>query len=156
MAKQSDRRGATAPPPRQVAELVLEVTLLVTRLVTPQVRLLRPKRLSLSHIRALGFLDADPDATLSAVAEYVGLTPPTTSTLVDALARRGLVVRRAATHDRRCVQLRLTEAGRGALRTALAAARSALDARFAGLSPSDRALVARAMARLRPFLTRGK
>jgi len=145
-----------AKPSDRVAELVLEVTLLVTRLVTPQVRLLRPRRLSLSHIRALGFLDGDPDASLSAVAEYVGLTPPTTSTLIDGLARRGLVVRRDARHDRRRLELRLTQAGRGALRSALAAARAALDARFAGLSSSDRALVAGALARLRPFLTRGK
>ena len=49
---------------REVAEGVLEITLLVTRLVTPEVRRLRPKQLSLSHIRALGFLDANPDADL--------------------------------------------------------------------------------------------
>jgi DNA-binding MarR family transcriptional regulator len=139
-----------------VAEAVLEITLLVTRLVTPEVRRLRPKQLSLSHMRALGFLDANPDADLSAVADYVGLTLPSTSTLVDGLARRRLVVRLASPHDRRRLRLRLTGAGKGALRTALAAAQAALDARFADLSPSERTLVARAIARLRPFLTRGK
>lgn len=132
---------------------MLEITLLVTRLVTPEVRRLRPKQLSLSHVRALGFLDANPDAALSAVADYVGLTPPSTSALVDALARRGFVVRLAAPHDRRRLRLRLTGAGKGALRTALAAAQAALDARFAKLAPRERALVARAMARLRTFLT---
>jgi len=45
MAKQSRR---------EVAEEVLEITLLVTRLVTPEVRRLRPKQLSLSHMRAWG------------------------------------------------------------------------------------------------------
>src|SRR3989441_13234988 len=43
MAKQSRR---------EVAEGVLEITLLVTRLVTPEVRRLRPKQLSLSHMRS--------------------------------------------------------------------------------------------------------
>jgi len=140
---------------REVAEGVLEITLLVTRLVTPEVRRLRPKQLSLSHIRALGFLDANPDADLSAVADYVGLTLPSMSTLVDGLVRRGLVARLAAPHDRRRLRLRLTKAGKGALRTALAAAQAVLETRFADLPPGERALVHRAMTRLRPFLMRG-
>ncbi len=146
MAKQSRR---------EVAEGVLEITLLVTRLVTPEVRRLRPKQLSLSHMRALGFLDANPDADLSAIADYVGLTLPSMSTLVDGLVRRGLVVRLAAPRDRRRLRLRLTGAGRAALRSALAAAQAVLETRFAVLSPGERALVHRAMTRLRPFLTRG-
>ena len=154
MAQHSDRRGGSAPSARRVAERVLEITLLVTRLVAPEVRRLGPKHLSLSHMRALGFLDATPDAHLSAVASYVGLALPSTSSLVDGLARRGLVVRLATPpHDRRRLRLRLTGAGKGALRTGLAAARAALNARFAGLSPGERALIARAMARLRPLLT---
>ena len=140
---------------REVAEGVLEITLLVTRLVTPEVRRLRPKQLSLSHIRALGFLDANPDADLSAVADYVGLTLPSMSTLVDGLVRRGLVARLAAPHDRRRLRLRLTRAGKGALRTALAAAQAVLETRFADLPPGERALVHRAMTRLRPLLMRG-
>ncbi len=146
MAKQSRR---------EVAEGVLEITLLVTRLVTPEVRRLRPKQLSLSHMRTLGFLDANPDADLSAIADYVGLTLPSMSTLVDGLVRRGLVVRLAAPRDRRRLRLRLTGAGRAALRSALAAAQAVLEMRFADLSPGERALVHRAMTRLRPFLTRG-
>ena len=155
MTRRLARRGTTAASRRQVAEAVLEITLLVTRLVTPEVRRLRPKRLSLSHMRALGFLDANPDADLSALADYVGLALPSTSTLIDGLTRRGLVVRRAAPNDRRRLRLRLTDSGKRALGTALAAARRVLDGRFAGLSPSDRPLVARALARLRPFLLRG-
>jgi len=146
MAKQSRR---------EVAEDVLEITLLVTRLVTPEVRRLRPKQLSLSHVRALGFLAANPDADLSAVADYVGLTLPSMSTLVDGLARRGLMVRRVDPRDRRRLRLRLTGAGRAALRTTLGAARAVLETRFADLPPGERALVHRAMTRLRPFLMRG-
>src|SRR5437879_7963080 len=102
MAQHSDRRGGSAPSARRVAERVLEITLLVTRLVAPEVRRLGPKHLSLSHMRALGFLDATPDAHLSAVAGYVGLALPSTSSLVDGLARRGLAVRPATPpHGRR-------------------------------------------------------
>lgn len=143
MAKQSRR---------EVAEGVLEITLLVTRLVTPEVRRLRPKQLSLSHMRALGFLDANPNADLSAVADYVGLTLPSMSALVDGLVRRGLVARLAAPHDRRRLRLRLTATGNKALRSALVAAEAVLETRFSDLPPAERALVVRAMARLRPFL----
>src|SRR2546429_8593639 len=122
MTRRLARRGTTAPSRRQVAEAVLEITLLVTRLVTPEVRRLRPKRLSLSHVRALGFLDANPDADLPALADYVGLALPSTSTLIDGLARRGLVVPRAPPHHRRPLRLRLTSSGTRALATALAAA----------------------------------
>ena len=106
----------------------------------------------MSHIRALGFLGANPDADLSAVADYVGLTLPSMSTLVDVLVRRGLVARLDAPHDRRRLRLRLTATGNKALRRALAAAQAVLEARFGDLPPGERALVIRAMARLRPFL----
>src|SRR2546430_2188680 len=155
MANQSGGRSAAAVSRRHVAGGVLEITLLVTRLVTPEVRRLRPKQLSVSHMRALGVLHANPDAHLSAGADCVGLTLPGMSTLVDGLVRRGLVVRLAARRDRRRLRLRLTRAGKGALRTALAAAQAVLETRFADLPPGERALVHRAMTRLRPFLTRG-
>ena len=143
--------------PRQsqrLAEAVLEVAQLVTRLVAPAVRRRQPRQLSLSHMRAMGFLDANPGATLSEVAAYVGLRLPSTSTLVDGLARRGLVARRAAAGDRRRLRLRVTAAGKGALRIARAAAQAALDAQLAGLAAGDRARIGRALARLRPLLIR--
>src|SRR3989475_3552687 len=139
---------------REVAEGVLEITLLVTRLVTPEVRRLRPKQPSLSHMRALGFLDANPDADLSAIADYVGLTLPSMSSLVDGLVRRGLVVRLAAPRDRRRLRLRLTGAGRAALRSALAAAQTVLETPFADLSPGEGALLDRPLTPLRPVPTR--
>src|SRR2546428_10723434 len=143
MAQQSGRR---------VAAEVLEVTLLATRLVTPEVRRRGRKQLSLSHMRALGFLDANPDGDLSAVADYVGLTLPSMSALVDGLVRRGLVARLAAPHDRRRLRLRLTATGNKALRARLAAAEAGLQTRFSDIPPGQRAVVLRAMAHVRPFL----
>src|SRR3989442_5852316 len=124
MANPSGRRGGAKQSRREVAEGVLEITLLVTRLVTPEMRRLRPKQLSLSHMRALGVLDAKPDADLSAIADYVGLTLPSMSTVLDRLVRRGLVVRLAAPRDRRRLRLRLTGAGPPALPSALPAAQA--------------------------------
>jgi DNA-binding MarR family transcriptional regulator len=138
-----------------VAEAVVDLTLLVTRLVTPELRRSRPKQLTLSQLRALDFLDGNRDAALSAVADYVGLALPSTSTLVDGLVRRGLVARFDAPADRRRLRLRLTGAGQRALCTALAVAQAALTPRLAALPPRERARVARALALLRPVVSRG-
>jgi DNA-binding MarR family transcriptional regulator len=147
---------AKHPQSHPLAEAVLEIAQLVTRLVAPAVRRRQPRQLSLSHMRALGFLDANPDAALSDVADYVGLRLPSTSTLVDGLARRGLVARLAAAGDRRRLRLRVTAAGKGALRTARGAAQAALDAQLAGLAAGDRVLISRALARLRFLLARAQ
>src|SRR5260370_22534926 len=156
MPKHSDPRRRPARPPRQVAEAVVALMLRVPRLVTPELRRSRPKQLTLSQLRALDFLANNPDAALSAVADYVGLALPSTSALVDGLVRRGLVARLDAPEDRRRLQLRLTGAGNRALCTALAVAQAALAPRFAALAPRERALIARTLARLRPFVTRGR
>src|SRR5216683_2408128 len=50
---------------------------------------------------------------------------------------------------------RLTGAGNRALCTALAVAQTPLASRFAALSPHECGLIARALARIRPFVTRG-
>jgi len=68
--------------------------------------------------------------------------------LIDGLVRRGLVARLAASGDRRRLRLRVTAAGKAALRKVLDAARAAIADRLADLAPRDRALVARAMARI--------
>jgi DNA-binding MarR family transcriptional regulator len=130
----------------------MDTALAVTRLVRAEVRRRRPSRLSLSELRSLGFLEASPHASLSALAADLGLTLPATSILVDRLVRRGLVGRRTAPLDRRRVMLRLTATGRARLRAARTLARAALTARLRALSPPERAAVGRAMALLHPFV----
>ncbi len=78
MTGQSARRGTTAPSRRAVAEAVLEITLLVTRLVTPEVRRLRPMRLSLSHTRGSRFPVRPRSSTGSrAAGSWYGVPPST-------------------------------------------------------------------------------
>jgi DNA-binding MarR family transcriptional regulator len=124
----------------------MNAALLVLRLVRTAVRRTRPVNLSVTELRALDYLNANPDASLSAIADYVGLALPTISVLVDGLARRGLVARLPASRDRRRLRLRVTAAGRAALRKVREAARAALADRLVELSPRERTLVARAMA----------
>src|SRR5260370_38623384 len=81
MRKPSNSRSTSTRSPGQVAEAVVELTLLVSPLVTPELRRSRPKHLTLSQLRPLDFLAGHPDSALSAVADYVGLALPSTSAL---------------------------------------------------------------------------
>src|SRR5438132_1392452 len=81
-----DQPSTRAPTAAEVAALVLNAAQLVVRLARAEVRRQHPGNLSLTQLRALDYLSADPDASLSAVADYVGLTLPSTSVLVAARA----------------------------------------------------------------------
>jgi DNA-binding MarR family transcriptional regulator len=155
MTKLLNRPRTGAPATAEVAAAVLNAAQLVLRLIRAEVRRQHPVNLSLTQLRALDYLSANPDTSLSAVADYVGLALPSVSVLIDGLARRGLVARLAPSGDRRRLRLRVTAAGKAALRKALDAARAALGDRLADLPPRDRALVARAMARISAALAPG-
>src|SRR5690348_92048 len=151
--QQFARDITSAPSVDRCAAAVMETALLVTRLVRADVRSHRPARLSVSQFRGLAFLNAHPDASLSEVADYLGLTPPSTSKLIDELVRRKLVTRRAAQHDRRRTMLRLTARGQADLRSAFDASQQTLARLLTDLSPADRAAVTRAMNLIRPLVT---
>jgi DNA-binding MarR family transcriptional regulator len=148
MTKPFDAPRNRAPTAAAIAAAVVNAAQLVVRLSRAELRCRHPANLSLTQIRALDYLSANPDTTLSAVADYVGLALPSVSVLIDGLARRALVARLAPSGDRRRLRLRLTAAGKVALRKALAAARAAVANRLAALAPRDRALIGRAMARI--------
>jgi len=141
---QSNRPATTGA----VAAAVVNTAQLVLRLVRAAVRRQHPVNLSVTQLRALDYVSANPGTSLSAVADYVGLALPSASVLVDGLARRVLVARLVASGDRRRLQLRVTPAGSAALRKVLAAARAEVAGRLADLTPRERALVARALARI--------
>ena len=138
----------------QTAELVMETVSAVTRAIRREMREHRPVEMSMQQFRALGVVRRHPNASLSAVAEHLGLTAATVSKLVDALVRRGLVTRTDSPQDRRKVVLEVTGAGRRALRVARRAALGRLAKLLGSLGESDRRAVVRAMEVLREALGR--
>ncbi len=135
-----------------LADEVTDAALRVTRLVRREVGRRQPGGLSVSQVRALGFLDWNAGASLAEVAEYIGLGAPATSRMMDDLVRRGLVRRVAAEDDRRRIALALLPEGTRALATALAAARAPLAERLQALSAPERARLSAALASLRDAL----
>lgn len=76
-----------------------------------QERLWQQARITLTQMSVLRALRAGPQSA-GKLGDAVGLSPTSTTRLVDRLERRGLVSRRRGEDgDRRCVEVRLTPAG---------------------------------------------
>ncbi len=139
--------SATIPesPADQCAQDLLAAVPLVMRFIRRQMRQHREAGLSVPQFRALIFLSVHDDASLSAMAEHLGLSLPAASRLVQLLVSRGLMERRADAGDRRRVSLSLTRHGTKAYRTALTATERALAAALNGLTPQQAGQVSTAM-----------
>ena len=138
--------------PDECARQVMEVAPLVMRAIRAEMRSHRTPDLSVPQFRALAFLSRHEGASLSAVAEHIGLTLPSMSKMIDGLVARSLVKRETHPDDRRRVTLALTARGRSLFQSAHAATQACLAGQLETLSASDRAIVERAMRILRPLL----
>ena len=114
-------------------------------------RHLRAQRrgLSMPQFRALVMIGNEPDGSLSAVAEHLALSLPTTSRLVSGLVDRGLLKRTPCPTDRRQVSLGVTARGRAVLDGAWRAAGRELAGHLRAVPPDQLAAVADAMGVVR-------
>jgi len=135
------------------AHEVLEVVMLILRIIRTVVRSRRAPDLSVQQFRSLFFLNLQPNATLSDIAENIGLTLPSMSKMIDNLVSRELVTRHICPTDRRRVRLMLTASGKALIDQALLAVQSALADRLTDLPAAERNAIARAMQTLRPIVT---
>ncbi len=134
--------------PAECARQVLESVPQVMRAIRTEMRRHRGSDLSVPQFRVLIFLNRHAGASLSDIAEHLGLTLPSMSKMIDGLVARRLVARQTDSRDRRRVTLSLTATGQTALQAAYAVAHTHLAERLQTLTPSDRQAVIRAMAAL--------
>ncbi len=139
--------------PDVCAQEILEVVPAVMRTIRAEMRRHRTADLSVPQFRTLAFIDRKVDASLSDVAEHIGLTLPSMSKIVDGLVVRKLVTRRTHATDRRRLMLALTTRGQTALQTSREATRACLAKDLAGLTERQRETIAQAMEILRPVFT---
>src|SRR5690349_2361445 len=116
LEKQSDDH----PSVEACGALIMETVPSVMRAIRTEMRRRRPSDLSVPQFRALAFIRRHPGTSLSEVAEHLGLTLPTMSTLVDNLVSRDLINRETNPENRRRVNLTLTPAGQAAFAAAQA------------------------------------
>src|SRR5206468_11153896 len=121
MMKLLDIQSTRAPTPGAVAAAVVNTAQLVLRLVRAAVRRQHPVNLSVTQLRALDFVSANPGTSLAAVADYAGLALPSASVLSEGRTRRAAVAGVVAARPPRCLRLRVPQAGHPALRALLGA-----------------------------------
>lgn len=110
---------ATAPAPAPEADaaalegasLVLEVVPAVMDALRQAMRRQAGDRLTVPQFRALNHLSRVPGTSIRELAEFLGVTLPTASALVDRLAKAGWVAAETDAEDRRRNLLQLTRSG---------------------------------------------
>lgn len=98
--------------PGECARAILETIPKVFQFIRQTAHHRRAKGLSVQQFRALGFLHHRPECSLSMVAEFLGLSLPATSRLIDCMVRKNLVRRIIPPANRRQVHLTSTAPGR--------------------------------------------
>lgn len=107
--------------------------------------------------RMLATLDAgDRALSVTEIAEAVGVDQPRASRLVQAAVGEGLVVREPDPDDARRTRVRLTDAGRDAVRAAGDGRRRAIEAALDGFTDDERAQFAELFARFADGFRRGR
>ena len=137
--------------PNETAGELMDVVPRVMRVLRAQMRSHRAADLSVPEFRTLAFLNGHAGASLSDVADHIGLTLPSMSKLLDGLVERKLVTRESDAGDRRRVTLMLTGRGRAILQAAHGPTQAYLAEVLSALSPAERATVVQAMRALRPL-----
>src|SRR5665811_1134644 len=103
--------------PDECARQILEAVPMVMAVIRTEIRSHRGSELSVPQFRVLIFLNRHKGASLSDIAEHLGLTPPSMSKMIDGLLARNMVTRQMHSEDRRCVALALTALGRQAMQS---------------------------------------
>jgi DNA-binding MarR family transcriptional regulator len=135
---------------------ILDVVPAVMRFIRTQMRRYRGSDLSVPQFRTLAFLSRSPGASLSALADFLGLSLPATSRLVEGLVRKSLVLRRIPPGNRRLVALSLSVRGQRTVSAARQATERQLSKVVASLCDDDRAIVQRALRALRQEFMRAR
>ncbi|MEN9231338.1 MAG: MarR family transcriptional regulator [Thermostichus sp. DG02_5_bins_236] len=129
------------PSPQNCAATLMESLPQVVRQVRAEMRRQAAPFLSLSQLRALIYLQRCPQGSLSEVADYLDVSLPTMSSMVQRLVERGWVERTEDPGERRRLRLSLTSAGEAQLQQTLAATQAYLATALAPLRPAQRAQI---------------
>jgi DNA-binding MarR family transcriptional regulator len=135
--------------PEESAREVLEVVPVVMREIRLQRRSQVSPSLTFPQFHALSFVSRNKGSSLSEVADHIGLTSPSASTLVDGLIERGMMTREEHPDDRRRIRLTVTGPGQKILETSTRGTIAYLEKKFGSVSADDREVIVKAMEILR-------
>ncbi len=141
------RHSRPARPLACARRLIATVPPLMKAIRT-EMRRAAPAGLTVPQFRVLIFARSFPGASITELAEHLGVTVPTASVTVDRLVKQGLLEAPHQPDNRRRRSLALTDEGAASIATAMDATAAAFAARLAALSREELALVEQAMALL--------
>ena len=127
------------------ATLVLEGVPLVMRSIRAEVMRVHPLELSLPQFRTMAYLLHHEGASLTDLADYLGLCPSTASKTVEMLVQRQSISRVMDAQDRRRMILSLTESGQAELDAVLCTVHASLVVRLNKLSKEEQSVITEAM-----------
>ncbi|BAM01592.1 MULTISPECIES: MarR family winged helix-turn-helix transcriptional regulator [Caldilinea] len=133
------------------AQTILDTVPIIIQAIRVEMRRERMHDLSVPQFRTLAYIARHPGCSLSDVAEFIGLTLPSMSVLINGLVVQGLVLRQTSLIDRRRITLTLTEAGSDVYQRARQGTIAWLQRLLEPLSEEERQTIVRAMELLRPI-----
>jgi DNA-binding MarR family transcriptional regulator len=101
------------------------------------IRAMRPVRVTIPRFRALAVLSELSDLTVNELARHTSVERSALSRVLDQLEAEGLIVRRPKSADKRALSIRITEAGRAALRVMRPVRHAILKRATEGIPPED-------------------
>jgi DNA-binding MarR family transcriptional regulator len=118
------------------------VDVITTRTMRERSQYVKATGLSMPQFGILMYLYHSSNCGISHLGEYMDISAPAASQLVDRLVQHGLVERTEDPNDRRAKQLALTPKGRELIETGLTARTRWVDELAASLTPDDYAGIA--------------
>jgi DNA-binding MarR family transcriptional regulator len=146
------RATNSSAPHLDCASDLVDTVPLVMRVIRYHLRRHR-SGLTVPQFRSLWFISTAAGHSLSAVAEFIGLSLPAMSRLIDGLVEKKLVHRKTCDTDRRHVRLSLTPSGEATLGEARELARAHIAESLARMTDRQRSTVGAAMEILRTAFT---
>jgi DNA-binding MarR family transcriptional regulator len=131
------------------AAAVLDVVPSVMRSIRCKMRAATGENLSVVQFRTLAYLDRNRGGSLSDVAEFIGLTLPSASKLVQSLILKGFLTRETVVSDRRKSALAPTSRGVKILETARKTTHRQLADELSKIPGEQRRTIVSALAALR-------
>ncbi|QLE55947.1 MarR family winged helix-turn-helix transcriptional regulator [Nostoc sp. TCL26-01] len=121
----------------ECAARVMETVPLVMRFIRAEMRAHKAAFLSIPQLRSLAFINRNPGASLSDLAEHLGVTSATASATIERLVQRELVQRIHHPQERRRIVLNLTPEGKSLLQQSSDQTRACIADLLEGLSDEE-------------------
>lgn len=93
---------------------------------------------SMAHVETMRFINENENTTMKEVADYLGVAPPTATTIINNLVKMGLITRKENEDDRRLIHLSASEAAKKLISERSLIIKDALDKTLAVLDDEEK------------------